>query len=119
METKNVILHITTRGLWQEALDAGIYRADSLATEGFIHCSLPEQVVFVADSRFRGQTGLILLCIDTGRVEPDIRYEGEVDQYPHIYGPLNTDAVVDILDFPPNNDGSFALPVVLLNRPAM
>jgi uncharacterized protein (DUF952 family) len=104
------ILHITTRGFWQRALDQGDYTADSLDTEGFIHCSTPEQLLFVADSRYRGETALILLCIDTDLVEPEIRYEGEIDQFPHIYGPLNLDAVFKLVDFPPGPDGMFTMP---------
>ena len=104
------ILHITTRQEWQHALEAGAYTADTLFTEGFIHCSLPGQVVDVANARFRGNRGLILLCIDPDAVEADVRYEGETERYPHIYGPLNLDAVTRIIDFPPDPDGRFTLP---------
>lgn len=110
MASQHLLLHITTPRQWQHALDAGIYTADSLETEGFIHCSLPEQVVVAANAHYQGETGLILLCIDGDRVHAEIRYEGEIDRYPHIYGPLNADAVVDIVDFPPESDGRFTLP---------
>lgn len=113
MTVQNLILHITTRGQWQHALDAGVYTVGSLESEGFIHCSLPEQVVFAANAHYRGETGLILLCIDSNCVEAEIRYEGEIDRYPHVYGPLNIDAVVDIVDFPPESDGRFTLPLSL------
>ena len=107
MET---ILHITTRGFWQRALNHGAYTVECLATEGFIHCSTPAQLLFVADSRYRGETGLIVLCIDTSLVEPEIRYEGEIDRFPHIYGPLNLNAVYKLVDFPPGPDGTFTMP---------
>lgn len=106
-----MILHITSRGEWQQALEQGAYTHASLTTEGFIHCSTPEQVTQVADERFRGESGLILLCIDSSLVAPEIRYEGEIEQYPHIYGPLNLNAVVSLVEFPPNADGTFALPL--------
>lgn len=114
----DAILRITTRGQRQQALETGVYTNDSLKTEGFIHCSLPEQVGLVANSRYRGESGLVLLYIDSDRVKPEIRYEGENERYPHIYGPLNTDAVTDILDFPPENDGRFALPPAFMEPPA-
>jgi uncharacterized protein (DUF952 family) len=104
------LLHISTRGLWQRALEEGVYTDPSLEREGFIHCSLPEQVAFVASSRFRGESGLILLCIDADLVGPEIRYEGEIDQYPHIYGPLNLDAVYRIVEYEPGPDGTFTTP---------
>ncbi len=109
-----LILHITTREQWEQAALIGAYRGDTLDTEGFIHCSTPEQVVPVANSLFRGQHGLVLLCIDPERVQAEIRYETPApdneEAYPHIYGPLDVDAVVRVAVFEPDADGTFALP---------
>src|SRR3954447_2783060 len=97
------ILHITSRDGWDAAALAGNYRGDTLATEGFIHCSTPDQVVRVANARFSGRTDLVLLRIDPARLNSDLRWEmsepGEA--FPHIYGPLNLDAVIDVLPFSP------------------
>ena len=106
-----MILHITRRELWDEALRSGSYRADTLDSEGFIHCSTPEQVLGVAKAVYRGQPGLVLLCIETAAVRPQIRYEGSgAENFPHIYGPLNADAVTRVLAFEPGPDGLFTLP---------
>lgn len=61
---------------------------------------------------FPCQKDLVLLCIETGKVKSEIRYEGteKGEMYPHIYGPLNVDAVVKTLDFEPGKDGKFTLP---------
>lgn len=110
------IFHITQQTEWDLAKKAGRYEAESLAAEGFIHCSTHEQVVKVANFLFKDQTGLILLVIDSGKIEHDIRYEnlnGGEDLVPHIYGVLNTDAVVDVFDFHPMPDGDFKLPSAL------
>jgi len=110
--TVNLILHIAEREAWERAMAGGVYRVESLDREGFIHCSKPDQIVRVADARFRGRSGLVLLCIAAERVQYEIRYEGHGDGplFPHIYGPLNVDAVVEVLDFAPGEDGRFALP---------
>ncbi|MDQ7795089.1 MAG: DUF952 domain-containing protein [bacterium] len=105
-----MILHITTADAWEQAGKAGEYRPPSLLTQGFIHCSLAGQVVAVADALFRGQSGLVLLCIDPARVKAEIRYEGYGQPYPHIYGPLDTGAVTQVLAFEPGQDGCFRLP---------
>jgi len=108
-----IILHITTADAWAEAQQQGQYTADSLASEGFIHCSTPEQVVYVANERFRGRDNLILLLITASQVHAPIIYEDcyETSQlFPHIYGPLNLDAVAEVLLFPPAADGRFELP---------
>jgi uncharacterized protein (DUF952 family) len=107
-----VILHITEREQWDQAESAGVYRGDTLDSVGFIHCSTPQQVIKVANALFRAQEGLVLLCIAPDRVEAEIRYEGAEDgeRFPHIYGPLNIDAVIEVLEFEPDEDGKFELP---------
>lgn len=107
-----LICHIVQRSLWEQASSSGSYQSDSWDSEGFIHCSALEQVCRVADLHFRGQTGLVLLLIEPARVLPEIRYEaphGE-ERFPHIYGPLNIDAVVRVVAFAPGDDGRFHLP---------
>ncbi len=59
-----MILHITTREAWRRALEDGAFRPTSLEREGFIHCSRPEQVGSVANTLYRGEENLVLLCID-------------------------------------------------------
>jgi uncharacterized protein (DUF952 family) len=104
------ILHITTARAWADAKGAGVYAADSLATEGFIHCSKPEQVVWVANLRFRGRTDLVLLHIDPSRLDAKVVYEnleGGEQLFPHIYGAIPVSAVVDVMAFQPMADGRF------------
>ena len=113
----NFILHITQRAQWETAQKVGIYRSNTLESEGFIHCSTPQQVISVANTFFRNQQGLILLCIDSDKVQAEIRYEGtQQDQlFPHIYGALNLDAVFQVLNFEPNQDGTFAFPLEIVS----
>jgi uncharacterized protein (DUF952 family) len=108
----DMILHITKRSEWEQAQQAGVYRGDTLHTEGFIHCSTPQQVLGPANAFYRGQPDLVLLCIDPDKLESPLRYEalGTDQAFPHIYGPLNMDAVVDVVPFPPREDGMFMLP---------
>ena len=111
----NQIFHITQRTLWEKAKSSGIYCGDTLKSEGFIHCSTRSQVVGVANRFFRSQDNLILLCIDSSKVKSEIRYElaEEEERFPHIYGALNIDAVSEIINFEPDKDGLFELPLDL------
>jgi uncharacterized protein (DUF952 family) len=107
------IYHITSLSEWQRAQAAGSYRADSLASAGFIHCSTREQVLAVASRFYAGQTGLVLLRIAAERLTAPLRYEnleGGETLFPHIYGPLDLEAVEEALPFPPQADGSFIFP---------
>jgi uncharacterized protein (DUF952 family) len=108
------IYHITSQASWSAAQSSGAYTADSLVKEGFIHCSKANQVLRVANSYYLGQPGLVILMIDPARLKPPLRWEpgsDKVDElFPHIYGPLNLDAVLRVFDFPPGSDGKFLIP---------
>lgn len=104
------IYHITTRTAWDQALAQGAYTADTLATEGFIHCSTGQQVEGTLNRYFRGRTDLRLLEIDPLKIVAPLRYESAHGEfYPHIYGPIPVDAVVATQELTPTNDGSFRL----------
>jgi uncharacterized protein (DUF952 family) len=108
-----MILHITTNQSWDAAVATGSYRDVSLEDEGFIHCSTVQQILGPANEFYRGQSDLVLLCISSSAVEAEIIYEDCYETgmaYPHIYGPLNVSAVKQVVEFPPNADGSFSLP---------
>jgi uncharacterized protein (DUF952 family) len=115
-----MILHITTQIDWEKALKDGEYTAPSLQLEGFIHCSTLKQTTDTANIFFKGQNGLILICIDENKLTSECKYEdpsggGHHDPnvgslFPHVYGPINISAVIKVLDFPPDENGSFALP---------
>lgn len=97
------IVHLCLEADWQAAQIAGEYRAASLAQEGFIHCSRPAQIAEVARRFYRGVTGLVLLQIDTRRLAQELHWELSDGQiFPHLYGPLNLEAVVAVLPFSPD-----------------
>ncbi len=111
-----IILHLTQRSEWEAAKSAGAYQGNTLYTEGFIHCSLPSQLIGVANALYRGREGLVVLCIDAARLRSEVRYEDcyETGQaFPHVYGPLNPDAVIEVVEFVPRADGSFEMPEAL------
>ena len=108
-----MILHITTRKQWEDANLIGTYSDSSLEDEGFIHCSTQAQILRTANSYYHGRSGLLLLCISSSRVKAPIVFEDSYqkgESYPHIYGPLNLDAVVAVFDFPADRNGLFILP---------
>jgi uncharacterized protein (DUF952 family) len=116
---QKMIYHIAKKSEWDNALIHGSYTADSLHQQGFIHCSKLEQVIAVANLLFHGQAGLVLLCVQPEKVTSEIRYEnleGGLELFPHIYGPINLEAVEKIVDFDPKPSGHFSLPPTLGNE---
>jgi uncharacterized protein (DUF952 family) len=118
------ILHVTTRAAWEAAQREGVYAAPSLKSEGFIHFSQAHQVVAVANAFFSGQQGLVVLEADVALLRVELRWEPPAglpapeavpptELFPHLYGPLNINAVIAVHNFPPGPDGLFALPASL------
>ena len=103
---------------WDRAVQIGRYAPESLAIEGFIHCSTIEQVSGTANRYYRGQRDLVLLRIDEALLNSPLKYERpdrgggyrEEMYFPHIYGPLNLGAVTEVIDFPCEVDGTFVPP---------
>jgi len=129
-----LIVHIADRARWQAAKASGTYDPGTLDTEGFVHCSEISQVEQTANAFFTGVENLILLVINTELLEPELKYEEGVKPlsakpradsnepagaalFPHIYGPINTDAVIQEFAFVPDGDGRFSLPQDLAPRP--
>jgi uncharacterized protein (DUF952 family) len=116
-----MIFHITSRAEWDKAQQHGYYRAEGFAMEGFIHCSTLAQVLPVANNFYKGQSGLILLEIEPTLLSAELKWEPPTggapppgvaagDMFPHVYGPINVDAVVRVIDLTSKPDGTFDLP---------
>src|SRR5579862_9227880 len=104
-----LILHISTASDWTAAQAAGEYRAASLDTEGFIHCSTPAQVVHVGDWFYRDVPDLVLLCIDPGALTSPVLWEASSDsfagEFPHVYGPIAVAAVKAVVPWVRGENG--------------
>jgi uncharacterized protein (DUF952 family) len=89
------IYHIVPSHEWQ-GLAADRYEASSLLSEGFIHCSFAEQVDNVLARYFGNEQAVMILEIDPARLVSKLIVEPSTggESYPHVYGPINLDAVV-------------------------
>ncbi len=107
-----IIYHLTTRDAWAQAQEAGEYEAPSLAEEGFIHCSKDvEQMLRVAARLYDGRTDLQALDVEVDKLISPLKIEpsrsGEL--YPHIYGKLNLDSVLQVRDLVLDTTGKHTL----------
>jgi uncharacterized protein (DUF952 family) len=113
-----LIFHICSAADWTGER----YRAPSLDTVGFIHCSDLGTVHLAANAAFAGRIDLVLLEVDPARLDVPLRWEpGDPPHpagiwFPHVYGPIDPGAVVAVHDFMPGADGAF-LPPQSVARP--
>ncbi|MFD8737267.1 DUF952 domain-containing protein [Streptomyces sp. NPDC059618] len=109
------LLHLTERSLWDAARASGTFeistRGRTLEEEGFIHCSLRRQLPAVAAMVYGSYTGpddLVVLVIDPERLTAPVRFEAMSpggEEFPHIYGPIETTAVVTVEPWDPQGTG--------------
>lgn len=92
-----LIYHIVLPEDWA-AFDTDLYFARSLETEGFIHCSFADQLDAVIKRYYAGVAEVVVLEIETERLMSRVVNEPSTanDIYPHIYGPVNRDAIVSV-----------------------
>ncbi|MDQ6773136.1 MAG: DUF952 domain-containing protein [Candidatus Dormibacteraeota bacterium] len=108
------IFHVTAAAEWAAALARGEYRGStrgkSLDEVGFVHCSDAAQVARVAGLVYPGMRGLVLLAIDPQRLGSPLRREAVTpggERFPHIYGPLEVEAVISVTAYEPGPDGVY------------
>ena len=115
-----MIFHITLLEQWQTSQQEGQYQPVSYMEEGFIHAAKFEQVISVANAFYQGQHNLALLTIDPQKLNAEVKWEApihpqptlssQIDShqvFPHIYGVINLDAVVDVVPLICDQDGTF------------
>jgi uncharacterized protein (DUF952 family)/GNAT superfamily N-acetyltransferase len=103
----SLLVHLVEPAAWRAALDDGALRPPSLAGQGFVHLSTPEQVHLPAGRLFPGRRDLVLLVVDPARLTAPVRWAPGVPgdppgmRFPHLHGPLPTSAVVAVVPFRP------------------
>ncbi|MFD2572366.1 DUF952 domain-containing protein [Spirosoma soli] len=94
----NLIYHVVPAADWSRYEGQANYEASSLLTEGFIHLSTKEQVDGVLSRYYQNIPNLLLLHVDADKLTHELKYEVATnnDRFPHLYGPLNKDAIVQV-----------------------
>ena len=96
-----------------ESLDSSKpYVPEPFAREGFIHTTEGRDAVpAVLTMHYKAsQEPWVVLYIDQDRVTSPIRYDDPAEAFPHIYGPLNRDAIIAVMDIDREPDGTFLKP---------
>ncbi|MBD1321817.1 DUF952 domain-containing protein [Gordonia hankookensis] len=113
-----LLVHLCTRDEWDTARHAGHREPPSLADAGFVHLSDPGQVHLPANRLFAGHDDLVLLVVDSTRLdapvvwEPGMPDDPEGMRFPHLYGALPAHAVVEVRTYRPDGTGTFLPPSI-------
>jgi len=92
------IYHVVLPAVWERFKTKPSYQPDSLATEGFIHCSYASQLEGVLERYYGGVEKVLILTIETDKLLSKLVKEPSTNDelFPHIYGRLNINSVVDV-----------------------
>ena len=105
-----MILQCMKKTTWEERKDKECWGNRNIDADGFIHCSTVEYFWRVAPAFNNVTEELVLVCIDESKLKSEVRYEDGDNcgrAYPHVYGLINNDAVIDVLPFLRNEDGTY------------
>jgi uncharacterized protein (DUF952 family) len=97
-----LLYHLVAEDVWAAVGDR--YAPDSLGSVGFVHLSTSAQVDIPGKALYSGRDDMRLLVVDAALLEAEVVFE-EGDPptpgmlFPHLYGPLNRSAVVDVLPY--------------------
>ena len=86
------VVHICEGSAWAQARASGMYGAESLGGEGFIHFSRWDQLAGTVSRYYTGVDGLLVLVVEPG----DLPFRVE-NGFPHLYSELPVSAVVEVM----------------------
>lgn len=93
-----LIYHIVLPEVWEKFKDEYEYEAESLRSEGFIHCSYRHQLDAVLERYYKDTGKVLILSINPHLLKSELVAEPSTNReiYPHIYGKINKSAVVNV-----------------------
>ena len=93
-----LIYHIVLPDIWEKFKDEYEYEAESLHSEGFIHCSYRNQLDEVLERYYKNAGKVLILHINLHFLTAKFIAEPSTNReiYPHIYGKINKSAIVDV-----------------------
>ena len=104
--------HGTTKKYFDSLDPAQPYVPEPYASEGFIHTTEGREAASITLTKYYKASGepWVVLYIDKDRVTSPVRYDDPAEVFPHIYGPLNRDAIIAVMDIDRAPDGTFLKP---------
>ena len=108
-----LVYKICPASLWRDAGRDGVFRGSEVdRRDGFIHFSTAAQVEETAGKHFAGLDGLLLLYVDTAKLDARLKWEPSRGGalFPHLYGALALTAVTRVEPLPLGGDGRHNFP---------
>ncbi len=111
-----MIINLMTKEKYSSLEGEAYFSSPSLQEEGFIHCSSLDQVIKVANKHYKDIDPTLIVLLDEAKIEAKVVFEdlyGKGEDYPHVYGQINTSAIIGVHELERNEEGLFELPTSL------
>jgi uncharacterized protein (DUF952 family) len=104
-----IAYHLVPQPVWDSLKDKNLYEPEAYSQDGFIHLTLGlDPLLKVANMFYTSDDrNFTVLVLDMNRIQAPVRFEDPEEIYPHIYGLLNTDAVIGQLAVIRDENGKF------------
>jgi uncharacterized protein (DUF952 family) len=108
-----ITFHLVPRAEWDASDTELPYTPTDFEREGFVHCTDGEdEVAATANRYFRDLSDeLLVLTIDRSRLSAPVRYDDPGSVYPHVYGPIDREAILQVRSMRRRDDGHFEVPI--------
>lgn len=105
----DITYHLAVTEVWNRQKESGTYLPEAYEQDGFIHCTNGlDQLVKVANFFYKDDDrSHMVLILDVSKITSPVQYDDPKETYPHIYGPLNTDAAIAVLIPERAGDGEY------------
>jgi uncharacterized protein (DUF952 family) len=109
----DVIYHLAPAARWRGWPADAPYLPTEYDVDGFVHCTAGDELMLkIANAVYHGAPGdFVLLAIDPQRLTAPLRWERSTDElaalFPHIYGPIDRAAIVEVRAVRRGADGTF------------
>jgi uncharacterized protein (DUF952 family) len=98
-EVSGYVAHLVRRQIWDGRDPTQAYEPAPLQEDGFVHCAPLGRISDIATEMFDAEADLLALILDPRRLASRIRYEPSAGlHYPHVYGPIEGEAIVETRD---------------------
>lgn len=106
-----IVFHIVKASQWLNFKANQVYEEKSLESERFLHCCTFEQILHVANNNLKKiNEDLLVVCLNTDYLSSELIWEKNEKNgmiFPHLYGPINKEAVINTVKFEKNENGYF------------
>ena len=105
-----VTLHLVPEPVWRTQAGGETFFPEGFAAEGFVHTTQGEAMLLEVGNRYyrTDPRPYLVLDVDLDRVGADVRFDAAGPSFPHVYGPIETAAVIRVRRVERDEEGAFA-----------